>query len=45
METFSLTYEDIVVVEPPDGPTYELPPGVGMVLLRLLPQTKTNGTA
>lgn len=42
METFSLTYADVLVVDPSDGRVYELPAGLGMLLLRLLPQTKSN---
>jgi hypothetical protein len=42
METFSLTYADVLVVDPANGRIYELPAGLGMLLLRLLPQTKSN---
>lgn len=44
-EVFSLTWADITVVFPSDGPMYDIPPGLGMILLRLLPQTKSNRTA
>lgn len=44
-EVFNLTYNDVDVVPPRDGPTYDLPPNLGMVLCRLLPQTKTNRTS
>lgn len=43
-ETFALTFDDILVVSPSDGQIYELPHGLGMILLRLLPQTKSNRT-
>ena len=41
-ETFSLRWEDTTVVQPSDGPTLGLPPGVGMVGLALLEQTKSS---
>ena len=44
-ETFNLMYSDIDVVPPSDGPLHDLPPGIGMILCRLLPQTKTNRTS
>lgn len=44
-ETFGLSWNDLSLVLPPDGPTHDLPEGLGMVLLRLLAQTKTNRTA
>ena len=44
-EAFSLLYSDIDVVPPSDGPLHDLPLGIGMVLCRLLPQTKTNRTS
>ena len=45
MEVFSLTFDDVTVVFPDQGPLHDLPPGLGMVLFRLLPQTKTNRTS
>ena len=44
-EVFNLSFGDVDVVTPPNGPQYDLPPGIGLVLLRLLPQTKSNRTA
>ena len=44
-ELFNLTFGDIELVRPSQGPLYDLPPGLGMVLLRLLPQTKSNRTS
>jgi hypothetical protein len=43
-ECFSLTWADVSLILPHDGPTYDLPAGIGMVLLRLLAQTKSNRT-
>lgn len=44
-ETFSLTWADVSMVLPEDGPSQDLPLGMGMVLLQLLAQTKTNRSA
>ncbi len=44
METFSIRWMDVDVVTPADGPTVGLPADVGMVNLRLLPQTKSDQT-
>ena len=44
-ELFGLTFGDLEVIHPSDGPLHDLPPGLGMVLLRLLPQTKSNRTS
>ena len=44
-ETFSLTYSDIDIILPSDGPLHDLPLGMGMILCRLLPQTKANCTS
>jgi hypothetical protein len=40
-ETFSLKWGDIDVLSPAQGPTLTLPPGIGVILLHLLPQTKS----
>jgi hypothetical protein len=42
VEGFSLTRADISITRPPHGPTKGLPEGVGVVEIRLLPETKTN---
>ena len=44
-EGFSLTKADVVLTLPPDGPRKGLPMGVGVVELRLLPETKTNSAS
>jgi hypothetical protein len=41
-ETFTLTWKDVVIVHPLEGPTVGLPAGVGMVGLRLTPETKSS---
>lgn len=41
-EGFSLERQDVTQVAPNDGPRVGLPRGVGLVALRLLPETKTN---
>jgi hypothetical protein len=41
-ETFSLSWRDLIVVEPSDGPSVDLPPGCGVILLRLQPETKAS---
>jgi integrase len=43
-ETFSLTWGDVSITRPVDGPRRGLPPGVGVIELRLLPETKSNRT-
>ena len=43
-ETFSLTWDDVEVIRPCDGPRWGLPSGVGVIELRLLPETKSNRT-
>jgi hypothetical protein len=43
-EGFSLTRSDVTLTSPLDGPLRGLPPGVGVVELRLLPETKTNSS-
>ena len=44
-EALSLRWSDIAITSPPDSPTVGLPPGIGVVSLRLLPETKTSRTA
>ena len=44
-EIFSLLAEDVQVILPGDGKLYGLPPGVGAVVLNLLPMTKSNPTS
>jgi hypothetical protein len=44
MELFSLSWGDVEVTEPADGPTLGLPVGMGVILLRLLAETKSNRT-
>ena len=43
-ETLELRWEDVWVVPPTHGPTVGLPMGIGMVALKLLPETKTSRT-
>ena len=43
-ECFSLTWADVSLVLPDKGPTCDLPAGIGMVLLRLSEQTKSDHT-
>jgi hypothetical protein len=43
-ETFSLCWADIEITHPKDGPCRGLPSGVGVIELRLLPETKSNRT-
>jgi hypothetical protein len=45
MEGFSLTTSDITITPPSEGPTKGLPVGVGVVEIRLLPETKTNSAS
>jgi hypothetical protein len=44
-EGFALTRADIEVTHPTQGPKKGLPQGVGVVEIRLLPETKTNTAA
>ncbi|MGL5813437.1 MAG: hypothetical protein ACRCYW_08935, partial [Aeromonas sp.] len=44
-EGFSLTPADIAITRPGDGPRKGLPCGVGVIEIRLLPETKTNSAA
>jgi hypothetical protein len=41
-EAFSLEWQDLHVIWPPQGPEHDLPPGTGALLLRLLPETKSS---
>jgi hypothetical protein len=41
-ELFSLEGDDVTVVDPSDGPLYDLPLHVGAVIFKLLAETKTN---
>ena len=41
-ELFDLRWCDIEVIRPDQGPAHDLPPGVGCLLLRLNPITKTS---
>jgi hypothetical protein len=42
MEVFSLRWIDVTVTEPGDGAALDLPPAIGAVSCRLLPQTKSD---
>jgi hypothetical protein len=42
MEGFSLKPSDITITPPSRGPTKGLPQGIGVIEIRLLPETKTN---
>ena len=41
-ELFSLRWRDITIIPPASGPSVGLPPGIGVVLLQLLPETKSS---
>ena len=41
-EAFGLRWCDLTIVLPHDGPRYDLPMGIGMIGLRLLPETKSQ---
>jgi hypothetical protein len=43
-ELFSLRWGDVEITRPRDGPRRGLPEGVGVIEIRLLPETKTNRT-
>jgi hypothetical protein len=43
-ELFSLTWGDLSLTRPADGPRIGLPAGVGAIELRLLPETKSSRT-
>jgi hypothetical protein len=43
-ELFSLTWADVHITRPVDGPRVGLPPEVGVIELRLLPETKSTRT-
>jgi hypothetical protein len=42
IETFGLSWQDVLLVTPQDGPTIGLPPGCGAIQLVLLDQTKSS---
>jgi hypothetical protein len=44
MEAFSLAWHDVTVLAPQDGARLDLAFGIGAVLLRLLPETKSSRT-
>jgi hypothetical protein len=44
-EVFGLRWCDLELVPPERGPLYDLPTGIGMIILRLLPETKSQRTA
>ena len=41
-ECFDLRWCDVTLIKPADGPTVDLPPGLGLGLLRLSDETKTS---
>lgn len=43
-EVFGLRWCDLTLVPPDKGPLYDLPEGLGMLILRLLPETKSQRT-
>ena len=43
-ELFSLTWDDVTITRPRHGPRVGLALGIGVIELRLLPETKTNRT-
>ena len=43
-ETFTLRWSDLTVIEPDQGPTVDLPHGIGALLMTLLPETKSDRT-
>jgi hypothetical protein len=45
VETFSIQWQDLTIVDPPLGPTMGLPLNVGVILVKLLPQTKSSQAA
>jgi hypothetical protein len=44
-ETFGLTWSDVAITDPLDGPVVGLPLGIGVIQLTLLAQTKSNQAA
>jgi hypothetical protein len=42
METFGITWDDLEVILPAEGPSVGLPLGIGVILATLLYQTKSN---
>ncbi len=45
VETFGIRWQDLTIIDPPLGPTMGLPINVGVILLKLLAQTKSSQTA
>jgi hypothetical protein len=45
LETFGLTWGNLTVTDPTDGPTLGLPFGIGVTQLKLLAQTQSNQAA
>jgi hypothetical protein len=45
LETFGLTWSNVDITNPQDGPTVGLPLGIGVIQLTLLAQTKSSQTA
>jgi hypothetical protein len=45
LETFGLGWNDVLRIEPCEGPSAGLPRGIGVILAKLLPQTKSNQVA
>jgi hypothetical protein len=45
VETFGIWWQDLTIIDPPMGPTMGLPINVGVILLKLLAQTKSSQTA
>ena len=41
-EAFSLTWSDVTIIWPHEGPQHDIPDGIGALLLRLLPETKSS---
>jgi hypothetical protein len=44
-KTFEITWGDVAIVKPMDGPTLGLPVGIGTLKIDLLPQTKSSHPA
>jgi hypothetical protein len=45
VETFGIQWQDLTIVDPPLGPTMGLPLNVGVILVKLLAQTKSSQAA
>ncbi len=41
-KTFGITWGDVAIVKPMNGPTLGLPVGIGTLMIDLLPQTKSS---